>query len=399
MREHLADRNAPARQMMGTSPGEITLAPTAGSERIAALDALRGMAILGVLVAYTVWNLGNPPFDTWSSADRAVARGMDLFVDNKFLTIFAWLFGVGVAQQWRRWEAAQSNPVALHVRRMLFLAAIGLAHATLLRNGDILAPYALLGFTLVAFRRRTTRTLWACAVVLAAVPYGVQAAAAATGWRFPARPDASAAGYVVENLMWVRYWYLTNTLLSWPRILAVMLAGMLAGRARTLERMATEAQLARRVLAVSVPLAMLTRYMYDTLLSRWSAASSLPHGITLDVFYQTSAWTLAAVYTSGLVLASQSDVGAACLSPLRSLGRMAFTNYLAQAILIVPFCLAFGLFDRITPTRGMWIAAVVGVLQIGFSTWWLSGHSMGPFERLWRETTYGSGVRTPARIA
>src|SRR5688572_20848298 len=101
------------------------LGPASSKERIDALDAMRGVAILGVLVAYTVWSLGSPPPTVWTSLDRAVARGMDLFVDGKFITMFAFLFGLGVAQQWRRWEAAGQDPVPLHLRRMGFLLAIG----------------------------------------------------------------------------------------------------------------------------------------------------------------------------------------------------------------------------------------------------------------------------------
>src|SRR5262245_2230291 len=114
---------------------------------------MRGLAILGVLVAYTVWSLGNPLEETWTRADHAVEWLMGLFVDNKFLSMFAFLFGVGVTQQWRRWEEAGADPVRLHLRRMAFLLAVGILHATLIRNGDILAPYAILGLTLLLFRR------------------------------------------------------------------------------------------------------------------------------------------------------------------------------------------------------------------------------------------------------
>src|SRR5262245_57088870 len=111
--------------------------PTAAMERLHALDAIRGAAILGVLVAYTVWSLGNPPEAGWSRLDRMVERLMGLLVDNRFLTLFAFLFGVGVAQQWRRWEVAGTDATRLHLRRMGFLFGMGVLHAVLLRNGDI----------------------------------------------------------------------------------------------------------------------------------------------------------------------------------------------------------------------------------------------------------------------
>jgi uncharacterized protein len=363
--------------------------PTAARERIAALDAMRGLAILGVLVAYTVWSLGNPPPETWTRADRLVERAMDLFVDNKFLTMFACLFGVGVAQQWRRWEAAGYDPVPLHLRRMGFLLGVGLLHAVFLRNGDILAPYALLGLVLLAFRRRPSRALGVAIAILAVAPYLFEGLLRAIGVALAERPSVAGGNYLVENLTWLRYWYLRNPILSWPRVLALMLAGVLAGRSRFIERAAAAPALAARLLALALPLAIATRLLVDRL--HGTALEVTPRGAAIaDLLYQSSAWTLAAAYAAGLLLLSHRAFGARLLSPLRTLGRMAFTNYLLQALTLVPLCFAFGLFDRVSPMRGLWLACAVAALQFLFSAWWLARHPMGPFERLWRRVTYGS---------
>lgn len=100
---------------------------------------------------------------------------------------------------------------------------------------------------------------------------------------------------------------------------------------------------------------------------------------------------MSAIFAAGLLLLSQSATGAAYLWPLRALGRMAFTNYLLQALIVVPFCFVFRLFDKMTPTRGLWLALAVSVIQLRLSTWWLRRYQMGPLERVWRGVTYGSG--------
>lgn len=372
---------------------EPSLRPTSDSERLHALDAMRGVAILGVLVAYTVWSLGGPARESWSGADHAVARGMDLLVDNKFLTMFAFLFGLGIAQQWRRWQAAGHDPVPLHLRRMAFLLGIGLLHAILLRNGDILAPYAILGLVLIWFRNASNHASAVAAALLLAAPYAVKAAAPAVGLSWPERPSAAAGNYLADNVAWVRYWYETNPLLSWPGVLALMLAGLLAGRAGLIERLATRRAVAVRALAVSLLLAVLSRRTMDGLEARWTTTETLgfARSVTLSALYQVSAWTLAASYGTALLLLSQRPSWVARLWPLRALGRMAFTNYLLQALVVVPVCLAFGLFGAVTPTRGLYLALVVAVVQLWLSTWWLSRHQMGPLERVWRGVTYGSG--------
>ena len=86
--------------------------PLSAAERLPLVDVLRGVAILGVLVAYTLWNLGSPPSETWSRTDGIVDRVGDMLVDGKFITIFAFLFGVGTAQQWQRIESSGQSPVA-----------------------------------------------------------------------------------------------------------------------------------------------------------------------------------------------------------------------------------------------------------------------------------------------
>jgi len=111
----------------GTADFEMergSIGPVAPADRLALVDVLRGVAILGVLVAYTMWNLGTPPADTWSSAERFVDTTLGILVDAKFVTMFAFLFGAGTAQQWRRIEARGENPIAIHVRRMLFLLVV-----------------------------------------------------------------------------------------------------------------------------------------------------------------------------------------------------------------------------------------------------------------------------------
>src|SRR5438045_8289164 len=59
--------------------------PLTGKERLALVDVLRGVAILGVLIAYTLWNLGGPPENTWSRADRVIDMLGSYLVDSKFI--------------------------------------------------------------------------------------------------------------------------------------------------------------------------------------------------------------------------------------------------------------------------------------------------------------------------
>jgi uncharacterized protein len=368
--------------------------PLSAAERLALVDVLRGIAILGVLVAYTMWSLGSPPTNTWTRVDHIIDTALGIVVDGKFLTMFAFLFGVGTSQQWRRIESHGHDPVAVHLRRMLFLLSAGLVHATLLRNGDILAPYAILGVALLAARHRSSRQIAIAALILAVLPYVAELTLYLTGWKAAARPSGGGGAwfqYWGENLDWVRYWYLVNPWDGWPRILAIMLAGVLADRARFLTRLATDRRLALQVLGIALPIAIGTRTAVAFAPDWWNPqTATFARGVLLNQTYHLSSWSLAAAYAAAIALLCQRPAWPARLAWLRAVGRMAFTNYLGQSLLIVPICLAFGLFDQITPTKGLELALGVMAVEIPFSVWWLKRHQYGPVEWLWRAATYGT---------
>jgi uncharacterized protein len=119
--------------------------PTAPSERIVGLDALRGFALLGILVInIRVFSmpevvLFNPTaYGDFSGANYWAWLAGHVLVKQKFITLFTLLFGAGIALFARNRERDDDSPVALHLRRSLWLVAFGLAHAYLLWYGDIL---------------------------------------------------------------------------------------------------------------------------------------------------------------------------------------------------------------------------------------------------------------------
>ena len=376
--------------------------PLAVAERLPLIDALRGLAILGVLVAYTMWNLGSPPAETWTAAERVVDKTLGIFVDAKFFTIFAFLFGAGASQQWRRVEESGRDVMPVHARRMAFLMVVGAFHALLLRNGDILANYAILGSVLIVARRSRTRWIVTAAVVFAVFPYVAFLTLRAAHWRLASRPavvpDVSWRHYWADNLAWVRYRYLTEPLLSWPRALAIMLVGVIADRTRFLVRLAIDRRLALRLLAVALPVAIASRVAVPLVAGRWSVRHApIARGIVLDQTYWISAWSLSASYIAAFALVCRRPAWQARLGWLRAVGRMTFTNYLLQAAIVVPVCLALGLLDAVTPTRALLLASAVGLIQVSFSVWWLRRFRYGPVEWAWRRATYGRGFASPAR--
>lgn len=77
------------------------------------------------------------------------------------------------------------------------------------------------------------------------------------------------------------------------------------------------------------------------------------------------------------------------LNALAALGRTSLTNYIVQAVIVVPVCLLFNLFDHITPVIALIMTASIWIVQVVFSIWWLKHYPFGPLEWLLRRFTYG----------
>lgn len=164
--------------------------PTAATpERIDLLDALRGLALFGILLAdilcWSGWGMATDAQRLdWGGADAVVwqYRFHHLLVESKFYSLFSLLFGVGFALQIERLVRRGHDGLRIYRSRVLVLLGIGLVHSYLVWDGDILTLYALLGPLLPAFHRWSLRALVVAGVLLVMmVPLAGKAAFAAIG--------------------------------------------------------------------------------------------------------------------------------------------------------------------------------------------------------------------------
>ena len=385
--------------------------PTSAKERHVILDALRGLALLGIALA------NFPEFALWTflSADeqRAMATaGIDgvvrymqyLLVDGKFYTIFSLLFGVGFSLILSR------HPVSLFVRRMLILAVIGFCHLMFIWSGDILLLYACGGLMLPLFIRLKDRTLLVVAVMLIVLPVGLDALTEFVGIDF-ARPfydawwaEAARQGITEENFAtWLRdadsYPQMFSFLRQgacermWefveghrlPKVVGLFILGYLIGKHRLYARLG-ELPL-RKVcfgaFAVGVP---------TSILYAWSATQGHPWGLTAhSLLYAISVIPMAAGYVTAMCLWYHRRPSGKLFTLLATPGRMALSNYISQSL--VGVLLFYGLGLGLGCSFGLvyveLTAFAVFVLQIVVCKWWLRYFRFGPLEWVWRMLTYG----------
>lgn len=140
--------------------------PALGADRITAVDTLRGVAVLGILVM-NIYGFAMP----FAAYNNPLLMGgteplnlgtwffTHIFFDQKFMTIFSMLFGGGLIIMWERAEARQAPFGRIYYRRQFWLLVIGALHAYVIWFGDILFAYAATGMLAYFFRKKAPKTL------------------------------------------------------------------------------------------------------------------------------------------------------------------------------------------------------------------------------------------------
>ncbi len=400
------------------------LQPVAASERIATLDVLRGIALLGVLVA-NIWlwfsgalflfpglqhQLRQP------SLDSAVFLLIGLLISGKALTTFSFLFGLGFAVQMTRAEARGHGIAAVYSRRLAVLLVLGIVHGVFLWYGDILATYALLGFMLLLFRHRRQRTLlvWAF-VLIVAVPLALGTIGTVMQLN-AADPDKTPAERIGEmeeenreklerftsgrytdvvrgNLVMLRDMYGSPKALSMVMFLGIFLLGLYAGRRRVFEDVSAHRGLLRRValwgLLLGVPATLasfglrLAFAIEEIVTLPW-----FPLAMMASQAFGTVPFALGYIAVATLLL--QEPRWRARLGVFAPVGRMALTNYLSQTVICLAIFYVGGLLGEFQPSLNLLIALVIFIVQMWLSAWWLQRYRFGPMEWVWRSVTYGT---------
>jgi uncharacterized protein len=165
--------SAPAERAIAGDPAAAAVAGARASDRIRAIDALRGLSLAGIaMVHFGEQYLGfmpppGEPYNVHGTADGVLEALSWIFVRGKGFGVFSFLFGLSFVLQMQRAEHRRpgSDFRPRFAWRLLVLFAIGWLHG-LAYNGDILTVYASLGIPLVLFYRVPDRWILAVALVL-----------------------------------------------------------------------------------------------------------------------------------------------------------------------------------------------------------------------------------------
>ena len=149
------------------------LGPVAPQERIQTIDIIRGFALLGItIVNFTVDNPGVSPTEGRTGiADQFAYWPIKFFLDDKFMAIYCFLFGLGFSIQMLGAEARGSSFVVMYMRRLIGLALIGAAATILISGRSVLYDYALLGVLLLLLHKLNKKIILVLAILCVLIPW------------------------------------------------------------------------------------------------------------------------------------------------------------------------------------------------------------------------------------
>ena len=391
--------------------------PVSRVERVEVLDVLRGAALFGILAA-NMRGFNGPLaayFDhslMWTDpVSRAAQAFVDLFISGKFITLFAFMFGIGFAVMLERAESRGAAFRAIYVRRLLVLLVFGLLHAVLLWWGDILTAYALLGFGLLLFRRRSPRTVLVWAAVLYAYPTAMallMLVVYAAGVPIPMPPPTTAeelqriigvyaggsyAAIVRQNVAELPM-LMIGIVFFYPRVLGIFLFGMWVWRRGIIRDLAANAGLLRTCQRHALWVALLFNAATVAVMEIYHPNPMLP-----------SVWGTIAQITASIGMPAGSLFYATTLGllwnrvewrhrlrPFAAVGRTALSNYLLQSVICTTLYYSWGggFYGRVNPLLGFVPTVVIYAILLAASVYWMRHFDYGPMEWLWRRLTYGA---------
>jgi len=427
------------------SPDPSTYAvPVAATERIAILDALRGIAILGILL------MNIPHFGIPGITDVAAelnSKGLNYYSwyfiswipDGTQRALFSMLFGAGIVLFVSKAEKKAPGLLAADYffRRQLWLMVFSLFDVfVLLWYGDILLDYACLGMILFTFRNLSSKKLIFAAgicmlfmmarenrdlylakskihkgeivakidtTVVKLTPLQHDDLNAMIAFRESSSLQKQLkvnenrtlrtrgsyellyefrTGRYVDSLVHYLFLGIWDVLQFMFLGMAFFKSGLLIGK--------SEIKVYWWLFIVGVSLGLLLAYFrVETEALYHFNRFDYAKNVIVD-FYNVDRTFRALAFLGFIMLLYKSRFFDWFFALMRPVGQMAFTNYLMQSIIcgFIFYGIGLGIYAQLKRYEVYYVVAAVWVLQILYSHLWLRYFRFGPFEWLWRSLTY-----------
>ena len=383
------------------------------SPRIEVVDALRGFAVMAIILIHNLEHFIFPVYPTHPPAwlkiiDKAVMSGVFSLFSGKAYAIFALLFGFTFYIQSSHQQLKGNDFGYRFLWRMLLLVGFSALNAAFFPAGDVLLLFVIVSLVLFLTRNWSDKAILLASALLLLQPvewFHYFAREFYPAYQLPDLGVRALYNEVADNTKTAEVWdfVLCNITLGQKASLfwaisvgrfcqtaGLFLLGTYIGRRQLFVPTAANLRLWIKVLVVSA-IAYAPLYGWKEVLMKNKAFIQHTSGTALDM-WQKLAFTL--VLVSSFVILYQSPKFQRLVSSLRSYGKMSLTNYISQSAIgsIIYFPCGMYLAPYCGYTLSLLIALCTFFLQLWFSKWWLSRHRQGPLEHIWHKWTWiGSG--------
>lgn len=380
------------------------------NKRIQLVDALRGFALLGIVLIHYVEHFEifkAPEFNfLFSEEQNKLVFDLVVFlISGKAYSIFAIMFGFSFFIQLNRRAEKSSDFRLVYAWRLLLLLFMGLVHSLIYR-GDILHIYAILGLILVLFYKLPNKWLLILAGLFALqIPilyeliqsliledysyvqnwggnYGTNCEEAYTNGSFldVIRVNVWEGRYIV--------WAWTYYTGRFVQLFSFFLIGLYFGRKRVFENVSKyNEQVKMLFLIIALIITIIHVILIGINNTEWHWVQNM---LTTTLFksYINLAYTV--LILCSFILYVNNVKSTIIMDKLATYGRMSLTNYITQAIFGIVFFygFGFGMYNYLGAIWSLLVGALFFGIQLIWSDWWLKNYHYGPLEWLWRALTF-----------
>lgn len=388
------------------------------NERIRLIDALRGTALMGILLVHSIehWDFLRYPDESspWlNSLNRWSGDIIFFLFSGKAYGVFAMLFGVSFFILLDRWTLRKIPFRGRFAWRLSLLAFFGYLNAVLY-CGDVLFIIAVLGFPLIWLHRLSNRVLvWIAALLLLQIPSIWETGRVLMDANYDPPQPRHWAIYgqlfdVFSNGSWLevtalnagkgqlgRLWWTIETG-RYTQMMGLMIAGLLIGRGRILSDLSCAMRFAKHLLIWGIPGAAIF-YPIKLHLEDWGLEGMRGYvaGNLVSAYLNLAQLAL---WVGLCILLYRWARGRRILDLLAPYGRMSLSGYVIQGMIGVPLFYGYGLalFRHLGPFYSLLIGIAIFVTQVAAAHLWFRHFIYGPLEWFWRSLTF-LDFHTPIR--
>ena len=377
--------------------------------RIEVVDALRGFAVMAIILVHNLEHFIFPVYPTdspeWLNIlDHGVFNSVFSLFAGKAYAIFALLFGFTFYIQTNNQKKQGKDFGYRFLWRLVLLVGFATLNAAFFPAGDVLLLFAVIGLVLFFTRNWSDKAILITSIIFLLQPvewYHYIASLINPAHQLPDLKIGEMYSEVTEYTKSGNFgeFILRNITLGQKASLfwainagrffqtaGLFLLGFYIGRKQLFVSSEKNLRLWIKILIVSA-ISFAPLYTLKELVMKNDAIIQQSAGTAFDM-WQKLAFTL--VLVASFVILYPNNTFNKMVSNLRFYGKMSLTNYITQSIIGAFIYFPFGLY--LAPYCGYTISLLIGIftflLQVRFCKWWLNKHKQGPLEYIWHKWTW-----------